>query len=184
MNVYLAGLIGAGKTTIGRLLAVELGWSFADLDDEMKKDAGKDFRQVVEEEGWLGFRQREYCICKRFAQMQNTVVGLGGGTVRYDWNRDALHGTGVKVLLLADLAVIAERVRHNDRPRVNPGVSLEGDLDRIWQTSRDLYLSFADIVFRTDDGKRPEEEAQALKEILLARPDCASLISPLPHSII
>jgi shikimate kinase len=169
MNVYLAGLIGAGKTTLGRLLAAELSWSFADLDDEMKKDAGKDFRQVVEEEGWLGFRQREYRICKRFAQMQNTVVGLGGGTVRYDWNRDVLNGTGVKVLLLADLNVIANRVRSNDRPRVNPGVSLEEDLERIWQTSQDLYLSFADVIYRTDEGKSLPEEVNELKAIVLSK---------------
>jgi shikimate kinase len=167
MNVYLAGLIGAGKTTIGRLLAAELGWQFADLDDEMKKDAGKDFRQVVEEEGWLGFRQREYRICKRFSQMKNTVVGLGGGTVRYDWNRDVLQETGLNVLLLADLNVIADRVRANDRPRVNPGVSLEDDLRQIWDTAQELYLSFADVVYRTDEGKSLQEEALELKEIVL-----------------
>lgn len=167
MNVYLAGLIGAGKTTVGGLLAAELGWPYADLDDEMKKDAGKDFRQVVEEEGWLGFRQREYRICKRFSQMKNTVVGLGGGTVRYEWNMDVLRGTGLNVLLFANLNVIADRVRFNDRPRVNQGVSLEEDLQRIWQTSQDLYLSFAQIVYRTDEGKTPCEEAQELKEIVL-----------------
>lgn len=167
MNVYLAGLIGAGKTTIGRLLAAELGWQFADLDDEMKKDAGKDFRQVVEEEGWLGFRQREYRICKHFSQMKNTVVGLGGGTVRYDWNRDVLQGTGLNVLLLADLNVIADRVRANDRPRVNQGASLEDDLRQIWDTAQELYLSFADVVYRTDEGKSLQEEALELKEIVL-----------------
>lgn len=167
MNVYLAGLIGVGKTTLGRLLAAEMGWQYADLDDEMQKDAGKDFRQVVEEEGWLGFRQREYRICKRFAQMDNTVIGLGGGTVRYDWNRDVLRGTGVNVLLHADLAVIAERVRHNDRPRVNAGVSLEEDLQRIWDTASELYLSYADIVYYTDSGKTPEEEARELKDLVL-----------------
>lgn len=167
MNVYLAGLIGAGKTTIGRLLAAELGWQFADLDDEMKKDAGKDFRQVVEEEGWLGFRQREYRICKRFSQMKNSVVGLGGGTVRYDWNRDVLAGTGLNVLLFADLNVIADRVRANDRPRVNPGVSLEEDLRQIWDTAQELYLSFADIVYRTDEGKTLQGEALELKKIVL-----------------
>ena len=167
MNVYLAGLIGAGKTTVGQMLAAELGWPYADLDEEMKKDAGKDFRQVVEEEGWLGFRQREYRICKRFAQMQNTVVGLGGGTVRYEWNMDVLRGTGVNVLLFADLNVIADRVRNNDRPRVNQGVSLEEDLQRIWQTSQDLYMDFANVVYRTDQGKTPQEEAKELKEIVL-----------------
>jgi len=94
-------------------------------------------------------------------------VGLGGGTVRYDWNRDVMQGTGINVLLMADLNVIAERVRHNDRPRVNPGVSLEEDLNRIWQTSQDLYLSFATVIYRTDEGKTPQEEAKELKDIVL-----------------
>ena len=97
----------------------------------------------------------------------NAVVGLGGGTVRYDWNRDVLQGTGLKVLLLADLNVIADRVRNNDRPRVNPDVSLEEDLQRIWETAQDLYLSFADVIYRTDEGKTPQEEVKALKEIVL-----------------
>ena len=169
MNIYLAGLIGVGKTTLGQLLAHEMGWKYADLDDEMKRDAGKDFRQVVEEEGWLGFRQREYRICKKFAQMQETVVGLGGGTVRYDWNRDILRGSGINILLVADLDVLAERVRQNDRPRVNPGVSLEEDLQRIWQTSQDLYLSYADVVYRTDQGKSPQQEVGELKRIVLKK---------------
>jgi shikimate kinase len=167
MNIYLAGLIGVGKTTLGQLLAHEMGWKYADLDEAMKRDAGKDFRQVVEEEGWLGFRQREYRICKQFAQMQATVVGLGGGTVRYDWNVDVLRNTGINILLVADLHVLAERVRQNDRPRVNSGVSLEEDLLRIWQTSQDLYLSFADIVYRTDQGKSLQQEAVELKEMVL-----------------
>ncbi len=128
--------------------------------------AGKNFRRVVAEEGWLGFRQREYLICKRFARQDKAVCALGGGTVRYDWNRDALQGTGARVLLLANLDVLAERVRVNDRPRVNPGVSLEEDLDQIWTRHKDLYLSFADIVYHTDHDKTAEQEADELVELL------------------
>ena len=69
MNIYLAGSIGAGKTTVGKQLAEQLGWDFRDLDPAMELDAGKDFRQVVAEEGWLGFRQREYRICKGFRRL-------------------------------------------------------------------------------------------------------------------
>ncbi len=169
-NIYLTGMIGAGKTTVGRAIARRLGWAFGDLDEEMFKDAGKDFRQVVADEGWLGFRVREYRICKGFAARERTVVALGGGTVRYEWNRDVLGGTGVVVLLTAGIDVHADRVRANDRPRVNPGVSIEEDLTTIWTTASDLYLSFADIVYPTDQGKSVEAEAEELVGLLRQQP--------------
>lgn len=166
MNIYFSGMIGAGKTTLGKGLAARLGWGFDDLDSAMEAMAGKPFRQVVADDGWLGFRQWEYRICKQFAQMSQTVIGLGGGTVRYEWNRDVLKGTGIVILLVADLDVLADRVRVNDRPRVNLETSLKEDLAKIWQEHRDLYFSFADIVYETDRGKTVSAEADELLDIL------------------
>jgi shikimate kinase len=166
MNIYLSGMIGAGKTTLGKILAERLGWAFDDLDPAMALMAGKTFRQVVAEDGWLGFRQLEYRICKQFSQMDRAVIALGGGTVRYEWNRDVLRGTGVNILLIAELDELADRVRANDRPRVNPGATLEEDLARIWEAHRDLYLNFADIVYKTGCNKTIVQEADELIEIL------------------
>ncbi len=61
-------MIGSGKTTLGKALAERLGWPFQDMDSVMELDAGKSFREVVDEEGWLGFRAREYRTCKQFAK--------------------------------------------------------------------------------------------------------------------
>lgn len=166
MNIYLAGMIGSGKTTLGKAIAHRLGWSFHDLDQTMECDAGKSFHLVVAEEGWLGFRQKEYSICKRFAEMDRSVIALGGGTVRYEWNRDVLEGTGIRILLIADLKVLADRVRKKDRPRVNPGTTLEEDLEKIWREHKDLYLSFADIVYETGKGKSVAAETGELLQIL------------------
>ncbi len=132
MNVYLSGLIGSGKTTLGRRLAARLGRPFLDLDRELDTDLGRSFHELVREQGWLAYRAREYETVKRFAAQTNTVCALGGGTVRYAWNRDALRGTGLTIFLEAELATLAARVRAADRPRVNPGVSLEEDLAAIW----------------------------------------------------
>jgi shikimate kinase len=162
MNVYLSGLIGAGKTTIGQKLAARLTREFDDLDLVMDALAGKPFHAVVKEEGWLAFRQYEYQICKQFARMDRMVIGLGGGTVRYEWNRDVLAGTGITILLLADLKVLADRVRTEDRPRVHVGTSLCEDLATIWREYQDLYLSFADVIYRTDRGQAVEQAVEDL----------------------
>ena len=167
MNIYLAGLIGAGKTTVGKELATYLNWTFDDLDPAMERDAGKSFHKVVEEEGWLGFRVREYRICKGFAAMSNAVIALGGGTVRYEWNRDVMRGSGVNVLLMANLDEIADRVRPNDRPRVHPGTSLEEDLALIWGKHKEVYLGWADLTYSTDRGMSPTEEAMDLVNTLV-----------------
>jgi shikimate kinase len=169
VNIYLAGMIGAGKTTLGERLAARLGWPFYDLDREMDRLVGRSFHDLVREEGWLAFREREYTLVKRFAGLRGAVCALGGGTVRYEWNRDVLRSTGLVVLLEADLATLAARVRSADRPRVHPGLSLEEDLARIWASAAHLYRSVADLVHRTDTGRTVEEEVEALLAALAAR---------------
>lgn len=165
MNVYLSGLIGAGKTTLGERLAARLDRPFLDLDREMDAALGRSFHDLVREEGWLAFRELEYAIVKRFAALERVVCALGGGTVRYAWNRDALRGTGLVVFLEADLATLAARVRAADRPRVNAGTSLEEDLAAIWAAAAPLYRA-ADLTYRTDAGRTVDQEVDELLALL------------------
>jgi shikimate kinase len=162
-------MIGSGKTAIGERLATKLGRPFHDLDREMDRELGYSFHRLVQEQGWLAFRELEYDICKRFSHMQRVVVALGGGTVRYAWNRDILRGTGITILLDADLKTLADRVRRADRPRVNAGISLEDDLRRIWSTTGHLYRQAADFVYRTDVGQNIEAEVAELLTLLGSR---------------
>lgn len=169
LNVYLCGMIGCGKTAIGERLAHRLGRPFYDLDREMDRELGYSFHRLVKEQGWLKFRELEYDICSRFARMEKVVAALGGGTPRYAWNRDILRGTGVTILLEADLTTLAERVRAADRPRVNADVSLEEDLERIWSTAAHLYRKAADVTYRTDTGTDVDTEVADVIAILAAR---------------
>jgi shikimate kinase len=169
VNVYLSGMIGSGKTTLGARLAARVGVPFHDLDRELERAIGGSFHDLVREQGWLAFREVEYRICKRFATLRDVVCALGGGTVRYEWNVDVLRGTGLLILLEADLPALAARVRSADRPRVNAGLSLEDDLERIWTSTADRYRTSADLVYRTDTGRSVEEEVDDLLALMRAR---------------
>jgi shikimate kinase len=87
----------------------------------------------------------------------------------YAWNVDILRGTGVTVLLEADLKTLADRVRKADRPRVNSGVSLEEDLESIWSTAGHLYRQAADLVYRTDAVQGIDAEVADLLNLLAQR---------------
>jgi shikimate kinase len=166
MNIYLYGMIGTGKTTIGILMAERLGWMFDDLDGAIERLAAKPWRKVIEEEGWLKYREYEYSLCRQWAKMDRIVIALGGGTVRYQWNRDILTGSGPRVHLMCRLRNLAERVRQCDRPRVNLGATMEQDIAAIWRVHRSLYYSFADISYRTDRGKTPLEETEEILQCI------------------
>jgi shikimate kinase len=169
MNVYLCGMIGCGKTALGERLAARLGRPFFDLDRELDHELGFSFHRLVQEQGWLAFRELEYAVVKRLTGLSDIVFALGGGTVRHAWNVDRLRPTGITILLEADLAILAERVRRADRPRVNQGASLEGDLEHIWTSAGHLYRAAADLIYCTDRGRSLEEETDDLLAILLPR---------------
>ena len=155
-------MIGSGKTTIGSRLARDLSLPFFDLDREMDRRLGYSFHRLVQEKGWVAFRELEYSICKEFAGRNRSLVCLGGGTVRYEWNMDVLRGTGLIILLTASLEELARRVHAADRPRVNVGTSLEEDLEKIWSESAAKYRQAADWVYSTED-KTVDEAVDELK---------------------
>jgi len=76
-NIYLCGMIGSGKTTIGLYLAHELELPLYDLDREMDRILGHSFHRLVREKGWVAFRELEYSICKRFARHEKCLICLG-----------------------------------------------------------------------------------------------------------
>jgi len=176
MNIYFSGMIGSGKTTIGAALAERLSLPVFDLDREMDTELGYSFHRLVQERGWLPFRELEYSICKRFAGMSGAVCCLGGGTVRYEWNVDLLRASGITIYLEAAPETLIERVRIADRPRVNAGTTLEEDVHRIWTEHRQKYLDAADVVFRSDEAPI-DESADRLAELLRSRQDVSQQLT-------
>ncbi len=157
MNLYFSGIIGSGKTTIGGALSARLGVPMFDLDREMDARLGYSFHRLVAEDGWLAFRELEYSICKAFADESGAIICLGGGTIRYEWNRDLFRGTGIIVHLEADERTLVKRVSRADRPRVNPDTDLAGDVHRILAEHGATYTRAANVIYRTDEKTLDEE---------------------------
>lgn len=115
-NIYLVGLMGAGKTTVGRQLARRLGRVFFDSDHEIVERTGVPIPTIFEIEGEEGFRRREAQTIADLAESSNIVMATGGGVVLNPENRRRLHDTGWVVYLNVPPRLLYERTRH-DRNR-------------------------------------------------------------------
>ncbi len=160
-NLYLCGMRGTGKTALGRMLASELEVPFLDLDLEIDRLLGYPHARLIAEQGWLAFRELEYDTCKRLARREKSLIALGGGTVRYAWNRDLLRGTGFFVLLTAPVEELARRLQSERRPALTRAASLEEELRAVWERSQEIYRRAADFVYDTA-GKSLAEAARDL----------------------
>jgi shikimate kinase len=166
VNIYLYGMTGSGKSTLGARLSEKLGLPGYDEDIEIDRILNYSLNKFVEVNGWLAFREIEYSVCKNFAQQDGAVISLGGGTVRYEWNMDVLDGTGVFILIEAPLEEIIKRRCIERRPRVYPGLTVEQDLRKIWQIHKEKYYAAADIVYQPGT-KSIEEEVEDLFHIVV-----------------
>lgn len=116
-SIVLVGLMGAGKTVIGRLLARRLGLPFVDADQEIEAAAGMSVRDIFEEHGEASFREGERKVIRRLLKHGPQVLATGGGAVMNAKTRRALAEHAVSLWLKADLDVLMERVmRRNTRP--------------------------------------------------------------------
>jgi len=115
-NIYLVGLMGAGKTTVGRQLAKRLGRPFYDSDHEIVERTGVPIPTIFEIEGEEGFRRRESQAIEELTASTDIVLATGGGVVLNPENRARLHNTGWVVYLNVPPALLFERTRH-DRNR-------------------------------------------------------------------
>lgn len=119
MRIYLTGFMGAGKTTVGRILAQRLGYPYVDLDQQIEGRAGCSVREIFERDGEGAFRQLEREELARTLQLPRGVVATGGGTVAAAGNLELIHDDGICVWLNVPFNVIAARLGgrgRSDRP--------------------------------------------------------------------
>ena len=167
-NLFLVGMMGAGKTTLGRLLARRLKLRFIDCDLELERRCGVKVPTIFDVEGEAGFRSREMQTLGDLTALEGIVLATGGGAVLAEENRRRLAARGTVIYLCARPEDLYERVRQ-DRNR--PLLATADPLKRLRELHavRDpLYRSIADLV--VDSGRQSIQTlARSISEQLAGR---------------
>lgn len=154
-SVFLVGLMGAGKTTVGRLLAKRLKARFVDSDHEITAATGVSIPTIFEIEGEAGFRRRESEVIERLSRDENIVMATGGGAILDAANRQCLRERGTVVYLLATPESLHERTRRdNGRPLLQVGDRL-ARLRELFQQRDSLYRETAHIIVEVGRTSAP-----------------------------
>ncbi len=162
MNVILFGFMGVGKTTVGRLLAPRLGYSFVDSDAEAERELGMRISDAFTRLGEPAFREVERGVVRRLGRGGGQVIALGGGAVLDPRNVEALRGSGRMILLTASPEEIGLRTRGDaSRPLLASGDKLTR-IRALLDERRDRYLAAADMVVDTN-GVPPIRVAEAIR---------------------
>ena len=160
--IVLVGFMGAGKTTVGRILAERLGTDFVDVDEEIERESGSSIAELFASGGEDAFRALEVEAVLRALASGAGVVALGGGALTSAEVRSALSGATV-VHLDVSPAEVRRRVGDDaGRPL------LAGDLQTLFESRRPLYEEAADLRMSTD-GRTPEEVASELATLVSSR---------------
>ncbi len=164
-SVFLVGPMGAGKTTIGRLLAKQLGREFVDSDWYIESQTGADIAWIFAKEGESGFRTRETRAIDELTKREKIVLATGGGAVMCSDNREFLYQRGIVVYLNAPVEVqMARTAKDKSRPLLqqpNPRKILQA----LYSARDPLYRQIAHIIIPTGHTYPRHMVSQLLQQL-------------------
>jgi shikimate kinase len=164
-RIYLVGARGSGKTTVGRLLAARLGWSFVDMDDVIEAAAVKSIGEIFATEGEPGFRDREADALAQIAHRPDHVIATGGGIILRPESRSRLCESGHCVWLTAPAETLWSRIQSDPtttarRPALTGLTGIE-EIRHVLASRESLYRSVAHQSIATD-SQSPEAIVSAI----------------------
>jgi len=169
-TVVMVGMMGAGKTAVGTVVARLLSVEFVDSDEEIVKAADRSIAEIFERDGEAFFRARETEVLGRLLRGNPCVLSTGGGAFLSETNRALIGADGVSVWLRADLELLWQRVRHKTtRPLLRTANPRE-TLRTIYEARAPLY-QLADLVVDSAADLSVEAKAQRVTDVLAGRPD-------------
>ncbi len=167
----MVGMMGAGKTAVGKSLARRLGVRFLDSDEEIVRAASMEIAEIFARDGEAFFRARESEVIARLLGGDPCVLSTGGGAFLAQKNRRLIAAAGVSVWLNADLDLLWRRVRHRKTRPLLRTPDPRATLESLYEARVPVYAQ-ADIEVRSAPGLSIEEmSARVLAALLEARPD-------------
>ena len=167
--------MGAGKTTVGRVIAKKLNRRFIDSDHEIEARTGASIPLIFEIEGEEGFRQREAEVIRDLTAQQGIVLATGGGAILRPENRECLKAGGVVIYLRASITNILQRTSHDKSRPLLQTADPRARLEELARVREPLYLEVADMVIETG---RPN--VQSLVQTILTELERLSGPAPAP----
>ena len=152
-NIVLAGFMGTGKTTVGQLVAAELGWPFVDADDVIVERAGMPVPEIFAQFGEPHFRQIEREVCRELAARERVVIATGGGMLVDPANRDCMMESGLVICLSAAPETLESRLAGDDNRPL-----LRGDWRGLLERRREAYAAIPNQI---DTSERTPEQVAA-----------------------
>ena len=153
-KIILVGMMGAGKTTIGKLLSNKLGYDFVDLDKIIEEKSGVKINTIFEIEGEAGFREREFQVLRASIEKEKVIISTGGGIVTNEKSRTQLIKHNVFIIYLkANLETLFNRLKNdNSRPILNVD-NKEQVIEKILHEREPQYQDLADMTVDTTHMK-------------------------------
>jgi shikimate kinase len=149
-NIFLIGPMGAGKTSVGRYLAKQLGKDFYDSDEEIENKTGVTLSWIFDLEGMVGYRQREMKVIDDLSMLSNIVLSTGGGCVETREVRECLRQRGIVIYMEVSLEIQLERLKSDKRRPLLQGKNPQEVLIKLWEEREPHYESIADFTVMTD----------------------------------
>ena len=157
-NIVLVGLMGAGKTTVGKFISEKLNKEFLDTDDLIVKAQNKSINEIFAQEGELYFRELEKNIIKRISQLSDNVISIGGGAMENQENIFNLKKNGILFYLKADVNELEKRLQNaTDRPLLK-NISIKEKLTALLEKREKNYLLSQKIVNASNSVELVSEE--------------------------
>ena len=170
-SVVLVGMMGAGKTAVGRTMAAQLGVPFCDSDHEIEAAANMTIAEIFARDGEPFFRRKETQVIERLLAGTPGIVSTGGGAFMNDGNRAMITRAGVSVWLNAPLDLLWQRVRHKETRPLLRAADPYGTLRDLYEARVGVY-ALADVEVASAPGLSLEAMARRVCETLAAtRPD-------------
>ena len=157
--------MGAGKTTIGKLLAKHLSKDFYDTDVEIEKRTGVKIPVIFDLEGEAGFRRRETAVIQELTQLSNIVMATGGGAVIADENQQLLKANGTVIYLRANVNELWHRTRNDKHRPLLQNVDIHAKLEQLYAERNPIYTQTATHI--VDTGNQPVSTIIAKIETLI-----------------